>query len=123
MEKQRSTWFITRDFAHVLSESRAFGTAEAEAELRKTAKACGGCLEIALPETIVSGERIPVPTRLVDVVAIQRGTERPNEVVIIQGHIDSRVSDVMNATADAPGASAAPGAHVNSIWTAVSQNP
>ena len=29
MEKQRSTWFITRDFAHVLSESRAFGTAEA----------------------------------------------------------------------------------------------
>jgi Zn-dependent M28 family amino/carboxypeptidase len=42
--------------------------------------------------------------RLVDVVAIQRGTERPNEVVIVQGHIDSRVSDVMNATSDAPGA-------------------
>lgn len=85
---------------------RGIGAARrwAEAELRKTAKACGGCLEIALPETIVSGERIPVPTRLVDVVAIQRGTERPNEVVIIQGHIDSRVSDVMNATADAPGA-------------------
>lgn len=85
---------------------RGIGAARrwAEAELRKTAKACGGCLEIALPETVVSGERIPVPTRLVDVVAIQRGTERPNEVVIIQGHIDSRVSDVMNATADAPGA-------------------
>ena len=29
-------------------------------------------------------------------VAIQRGTERPNDVVIIQGHIDSRVTDVMN---------------------------
>jgi Zn-dependent M28 family amino/carboxypeptidase len=37
-------------------------------------------------------------------VAVQRGTERPNDVVIIQGHIDSRVSDVMNFTADAPGA-------------------
>jgi Zn-dependent M28 family amino/carboxypeptidase len=37
-------------------------------------------------------------------VAIQRGTERPNDVVIIQGHIDSRVSDVMNFTSDAPGA-------------------
>ena len=37
-------------------------------------------------------------------VAIQRGTERPNDVVIITGHIDSRVSDVMNFTADAPGA-------------------
>ena len=47
---------------------------------------------------------MPVPTRLVNVVAIQRGTERPNEVVIVQGHIDSRVSDVMDATSDAPGA-------------------
>ena len=37
-------------------------------------------------------------------VAIQRGTERPNDVVIIQGHIDSRVTDVMNFTSDAPGA-------------------
>jgi Zn-dependent M28 family amino/carboxypeptidase len=37
-------------------------------------------------------------------VAIQRGTERPNDVVIITGHIDSRVSDVMDATKDAPGA-------------------
>lgn len=52
----------------------------------------------------VSGKRIPTPTKLCDVVAIQRGTERPNDVVIISGHIDSRVSDVMNVTADAPGA-------------------
>jgi Zn-dependent M28 family amino/carboxypeptidase len=37
-------------------------------------------------------------------IAIQRGTERPNDVVIIQGHIDSRVTDVMNFTSDAPGA-------------------
>jgi hypothetical protein len=37
-------------------------------------------------------------------VAIQRGTERPNDVVIITGHIDSRVSDAMNSTSDAPGA-------------------
>lgn len=85
---------------------RGIGAARrwAETELRRTSKQCGNCLEIALPERMVSGERVPVPTRLVDVVAIQRGTERPNEVVIIQGHIDSRVSDVMNATADAPGA-------------------
>jgi Zn-dependent M28 family amino/carboxypeptidase len=37
-------------------------------------------------------------------VAIQRGSERPNEVVIVQGHIDSRASDVMDAASDAPGA-------------------
>ncbi|MFL6740375.1 MAG: M28 family peptidase [Sphingomicrobium sp.] len=51
-----------------------------------------------------TGARIPQPTRICDMVAIQRGTERPNDVVIIQGHIDSRVTDVMNFTSDAPGA-------------------
>jgi hypothetical protein len=50
------------------------------------------------------GERVPTPTRICDMVAIQRGTERPNDVVIITGHIDSRVSDVMNANAFEPGA-------------------
>ena len=51
-----------------------------------------------------TGSRIPKPTAVCDMVAIQRGTERPNDVVIITGHIDSRVSDVMNFTVDAPGA-------------------
>ena len=95
---------------HTLSSQdhpkRGIGAARrwAEAELRRIGKACENCLEVALPETMVQGDRVPQPTRLVDVVAIQRGTERPNEVVIVQGHIDSRVTDVMNATADAPGA-------------------
>jgi hypothetical protein len=52
----------------------------------------------------VTGKRVPTPTRMCNAVGIQRGAERPNDVVIIQGHIDSRVTDVMNATADAPGA-------------------
>ncbi|HEU5285534.1 MAG TPA: M20/M25/M40 family metallo-hydrolase [Sphingomicrobium sp.] len=52
----------------------------------------------------VSGRRIPAPTRVCNAVAIQRGTTRPNDVVIITGHIDSRVTDPMNSTADAPGA-------------------
>lgn len=104
---ERLVGFGTR---HTLSSqtdpNRGIGAARAwaEAELRKTAAACGGCLEIALPERIVSGDRVPVPTRLVDVVAIQRGTERPNEVVIVQAHIDSRVSAILDATSDAPGA-------------------
>jgi hypothetical protein len=51
-----------------------------------------------------SGDRLPQPTLVCDMVAIQRGTERPNDVVIMQGHIDSRVTDVMNFTSDAPGA-------------------
>jgi hypothetical protein len=61
-------------------------------------------LETVRPCDTVTGKRVPTPTRLCDMVAIQRGTERPNDVVIITGHIDSRVTDVMNATADAPGA-------------------
>ena len=95
---------------HTLSSQsdrkRGIGAARrwAEAELRKTSRACGNCLEIALPEAMVSGDRVPVPTRLVDVIAIQRGTERPGEVVIVQAHIDSRVSDIMDFTKDAPGA-------------------
>jgi len=52
----------------------------------------------------VTGRRIPAPTKVCNAVAIQRGTERPNDVVIITGHIDSRVSDVMDAVKDAPGA-------------------
>jgi hypothetical protein len=95
---------------HTLSsetdKKRGIGAARrwAEAEFRKVGKACGGCLEIALPETTVTGDRIPTPARIVNVVAIQRGTERPNEVVIVQAHIDSRASDVMDAKSDAPGA-------------------
>ena len=95
---------------HTLSSqtdrSRGIGAARtwAEAEFRKISVACGGCLTITLPERMVSGPRITTPVRLVDVLAIQQGTERPDEVVIVEGHIDSRVSDVMDATKDAPGA-------------------
>ncbi len=75
-----------------------------EAEFGRYSAQCGNCLVTARPSTIVQGERVPTPTKLTDVFAIQRGTDRPNDVVIITGHIDSRVSDAMNATADAPGA-------------------
>lgn len=73
-------------------------------EFTRTSKACGNCLTIVDPSETFTGTRIPTPTRVRDMVAIQRGTERPNDVVIIQGHIDSRVTDVMNATSDNPGA-------------------
>lgn len=104
---ERLVGFGTR---HTLSSqtdpARGIGAARAwaEAEFRKTSAACGGCLEIALPERMVTGDRVPVPTRLVNVVAIQRGVERPGEVVIVQAHIDSRVSAILDATSDAPGA-------------------
>jgi acetylornithine deacetylase/succinyl-diaminopimelate desuccinylase-like protein len=70
----------------------------AEAELKRQ-----GLPTLQVCDT-VTGRRIPTPTRVCNAVAIQRGTERPNDVVIITGHIDSRVSDVMDFTKDAPGA-------------------
>lgn len=65
---------------------------------------CGACLAIETPQNTVTGARIPTPTLVQDVLAIQRGSEDPNRVVIVSGHIDSRVTDILNATADAPGA-------------------
>ncbi|MGB3167473.1 MAG: M28 family peptidase [Alteraurantiacibacter sp.] len=73
-------------------------------EFDAASAACGGCLDTMLIEDSVTGRRIPEPVRIRNAVAIQRGTERPNEVVIIQGHIDSRGSDVMDAEVIAPGA-------------------
>ena len=74
------------------------------AQFEEASAACGGCLDVSFVEREMSGRRIPEPVLIRNAIAIQRGTERPEEVVIIQGHIDSRVSDVMDATSDAPGA-------------------
>ena len=75
-----------------------------EAEFQRYSQACGGCLTVERASNVVTGRRVPTPTRVTNVFAIQRGTVRPNDVVIITAHIDSRVTDPMNATADAPGA-------------------
>ena len=65
---------------------------------------CGSCLQIVTPSQTVTGKRIPKPTEVMDVVAIKRGSSDPQRVIVMTGHLDSRVSDVMNATSDAPGA-------------------
>jgi hypothetical protein len=70
----------------------------AEAELKRT-----GLPTLQTCDT-VTGRRVPTPTRICNAVAIQRGTERPNDVIVVTGHIDSRVTDVMDAVKDAPGA-------------------
>jgi Zn-dependent M28 family amino/carboxypeptidase len=89
-----------------VSETRGIGAAVrwTDRQFRAISADCGGCLTIALPEDTVTGRRVPNPTRVVNVVAVQRGTGDPNRVIIISGHIDSRVTDVMNFTDDAPGA-------------------
>ena len=74
-------------------------------EFTRISKACGGCLEVRYSSGIVQGEtRIPDPVDVVSVIAIQRGTADPNRYVIMSGDIDSRVTDVMDATSESPGA-------------------
>jgi hypothetical protein len=94
---------------HTLSDpdspTRGIGAARRwfAGEMTKIGKACGGCVETSTIERVFTVERAPKGVNVVDVLGIQPGSE-PGRVVIVQGHIDSRVTDVMNATSDAPGA-------------------
>lgn len=65
---------------------------------------CGGCLEVVTPAQRVSGERMPAPVDVVDVVAIQKGSADADRVIVLTGHLDSRAGDAMDAASDAPGA-------------------
>ncbi|MDZ4363830.1 M28 family peptidase [Brevundimonas sp.] len=92
--------------SETVSQTRGIGAARrwAEREFQAISAACGGCLEVVTPSDTVTNARVPTPTEVVNVVAVQRGTGDPNRVIIISGHLDSRVSDVMDFTSDAPGA-------------------
>jgi hypothetical protein len=64
---------------------------------------CGGCITVERISRRFTGPRAPGGVMVEDVLGIQPGRD-PNRVIIIGGHIDSRVTDVMDATSDAPGA-------------------
>ncbi|MBB3167880.1 M28 family peptidase [Simiduia aestuariiviva] len=88
------------------SETRGIGASRRwiEAEFKRISRACGNCLEVITVSDRVSGKRIPTATEVVNVIAVQRGKADPKRVVMMAGDIDSRVSDVMNAVDDSPGA-------------------
>ncbi len=48
--------------------------------------------------------RIPVPTTITNCIATLAGTASPERVYVVTGHLDSRVTDVLDFTSDAPGA-------------------
>ncbi len=96
---------------HTLSETQSdnhgIGAARRwiKDEFERISSACGGCLEVSMVSGTVSGEaRIPEPVEVVSVIAIQRGSLDPNRYIMMSGDIDSRVSDVMDAVSDSPGA-------------------
>ncbi|MBX9814981.1 MAG: M20/M25/M40 family metallo-hydrolase [Sphingomonas sp.] len=94
---------------HTLSSTtdpkRGIGAARDWAQRRFEAigKACGGCLKVERIARRFEGPRAPNGVIVENVLGIQPGRD-PGRVVIIGAHIDSRASDVMNATGDAPGA-------------------
>jgi hypothetical protein len=48
--------------------------------------------------------RIPVPTTITNVYATLLGDTSPQRLYVVSGHYDSRVTDILNSTSDAPGA-------------------
>ncbi len=96
----RHTLSSTTDPKRGIGAARAWAAAELDA----LGKICGGCITVDLPERRFEGPRAPNGVNIINVMGIQKGTGDPNDVVIVAGHIDSRVSDIMNSTADAPGA-------------------
>ncbi|MGZ3181765.1 MAG: M28 family peptidase [Telluria sp.] len=88
------------------SDTRGIGAARRwiKAELER----CGaGRLQVSFDSFVhpVSA-RLSHPTEIVNVVATLPGTqaESKDRYYVVSGHYDSRVSDVMNAASDAPGA-------------------
>lgn len=102
--------FGTRNtFSDTTSNQRGIGAARRwiKSEFEKVSKDCSNCLDVFYQKDFVTtndGERVPKDTWIVNVVAIQRGTANSNRYVIMTGDIDSRNSDPIDFTKDAPGA-------------------
>ena len=102
--------FGTRNtFSDTISETRGIGAARRwiKSEFETISKNCNDCLNVSYQKDFVSKEgnnRVPHDAWVVNVVAIQKGTKYPNRYVIMSGDIDSRASNTMNFTIDAPGA-------------------
>ncbi|HEV2146403.1 MAG TPA: M20/M25/M40 family metallo-hydrolase, partial [Longimicrobiaceae bacterium] len=102
--------FHTRHtLSDTLSRTRGIGAARRWlfAEFQRISQACGGCLEVMYVSDVVKGgshPRIGHDVRIVNVVAVQRGTADPERYTLMSAHYDSRVTDVMDSTSFAPGA-------------------
>jgi hypothetical protein len=95
----RHTLSTTTDPKRGIGAARGWAAQQFEAIGRD----CGGCIKVERISRRFTGPRAPNGVIVEDVLGIQPGRD-PNRVVIIGGHIDSRVTDVMDATSDAPGA-------------------
>ena len=104
------TEFGTRNtFSDTISTTQGIGAARRwiKSEFETISKGCNDCMEVFYQKDFVTKEgnaRVPHDAWIVNVVAVQKGTKYPNRYVIMSGDIDSRASDTMDFTTDAPGA-------------------
>lgn len=74
-------------------------------EMRKYAAESDGRMTVEVQSYVQPiASRIPFPVTISNVVATVKGSEDPSRVYVMTGHYDSRVTDVMDYTSDAPGA-------------------
>ncbi len=74
-------------------------------QFQQVAATSGGRMTVAAQSYIQPvANRIPTPTQITNVVATLRGSASPDRIYVVSGHYDSRVTDIMNFTSDAPGA-------------------
>jgi hypothetical protein len=74
-------------------------------ELQRYAAASAGRMTVEKQAFVQPvSNRVPVPTTITNVIATLRGSVTPDRIYVVTGHYDSRVTDVLNATSDAPGA-------------------
>jgi Zn-dependent M28 family amino/carboxypeptidase len=99
----RSTLSVTNDKSKGIGAAREWVVSR----FKEFALNSNGRMTAFVDTTTIAadGRRIDVPINLGNAMAILKGTDPTDDrIYIISGHLDSRVSDVMNRTSDAPGA-------------------
>jgi len=102
--------FHTRHtLSDTLSKTSGIGAARSwiKEELEKYSRESSGRLQVSYDTFIqpADGRRVPLPVTLKNVMAVLPGTDPEDKrMIMISGHYDSRVTDVMNANDFAPGA-------------------
>jgi hypothetical protein len=92
-----------------ISAGRGVGAAREwiKAEFERYSKDCGGCLTVQTDGFVQApAERVPAPTPITNVYAVLKGSDpqAAKRIVLVTGHYDSRNSDILDVSGDAPGA-------------------
>jgi hypothetical protein len=105
---QRLTQFGTRHTASSQTDPvRGIGAATnwVIAQMQAIAATSNGAMTVQR-QTFVQpvATNIPVPTTITNCIATLQGTASPERFYVVTGHLDSRVTNVLDFTSDAPGA-------------------